>query len=278
MNQDLLDAVSISEYLNGIYSFRATRNSKYSIRAFARDMNLNISQISKVLKGQQGLSAQKASTVSRLLNHSEDEAEIFWGLIEAQFSKSPGKRIAAHERLAFLKSNSHVRQVDAESLNQNLSWLHIAVLEALKGASVSLSQPKIPVLSGVPRDDLKKCLNDLVEWGQAKVERSMVKEISAQSHYGSQIKSETLRRLHKEFMAKAMTSVDEQATSERELFTNVMKFDPKSLKEAKKDIDRFQREFSLKYSASTGKSALYTFCFQFFNLFPSFTEDTHDKK
>lgn len=70
----------IQEELN----FRIRTNSSYSLRAFARDIGINPSQLSDVLKNKIGISSKKALIVANKLGLNQREAILFKSLVEVE--------------------------------------------------------------------------------------------------------------------------------------------------------------------------------------------------
>ena len=79
---------------------RCKRNPSYSLRSFARDLNLSVGSISKVLSGKQGLSASKAKQISKLLDLGDSETELFCTLVESSHARAKVNRDLALKRLS----------------------------------------------------------------------------------------------------------------------------------------------------------------------------------
>ena len=59
-----------------VYTERKTRNKKYSLRAFARDLDIPVSSLSELLSGKSGISKERAIKVADKLNLSIKEKNI----------------------------------------------------------------------------------------------------------------------------------------------------------------------------------------------------------
>lgn len=64
-----MDRQSYIQILKQEFQQRRGSNHTYSLRDFAKDINLNYSHLSYVLNAQRGLSRKKAELVARKLNH-----------------------------------------------------------------------------------------------------------------------------------------------------------------------------------------------------------------
>ena len=86
---------------------RIQKNKFYSLRAYARDINIGVAQLSQVLRGNQGLSTQKATVIAQNLNFTKSELDFFCALVEAYDSRSRGTR-----KIALIK----LREFDVTAL------------------------------------------------------------------------------------------------------------------------------------------------------------------
>src|SRR5689334_9211079 len=90
---------TISALLQREYESRCARNSRYSLRAFARDVGLSPGGLSQVLRGRMGLSEKTASRIAERLGWSRPEQIHFRDLTISQYSKNRQQRELARVRL-----------------------------------------------------------------------------------------------------------------------------------------------------------------------------------
>lgn len=69
-------------------SFRKQMNFHYSIRQYARDLDLNPMHLSNILRGNRGLSKRKAEVVARTLHKNYKERIRFLRLVTASCARS----------------------------------------------------------------------------------------------------------------------------------------------------------------------------------------------
>src|SRR4051812_21328836 len=77
---------------------RCQRNSRYSLRAFARDLGISAPRLSKILNGRHGLSVEAASEIARRLGLSESEQDLFMALVESEHGRAAVTRSLAKKR------------------------------------------------------------------------------------------------------------------------------------------------------------------------------------
>lgn len=78
---------------------RKLSNPRYSLRSFARDVEIPSSHMSKILRGRQGMSADRAAKICDKLNIHGDEKEFFVDLVLASDARSKAGKLAAKKRL-----------------------------------------------------------------------------------------------------------------------------------------------------------------------------------
>jgi transcriptional regulator with XRE-family HTH domain len=78
---------SLQEILAKEYELRASRNPKYSLRAFAKSLGISQSRLSQILKGRQGLSRNKAELIADRLGYGAEEKERLCDIVTAAYSR-----------------------------------------------------------------------------------------------------------------------------------------------------------------------------------------------
>lgn len=73
METQILDIPYYVIFLSSIFDSRKICDPHYSLRAFSRDMNISVGQLSMVMSGKQRLSADHACRIAIFLNLSEDD-------------------------------------------------------------------------------------------------------------------------------------------------------------------------------------------------------------
>ena len=117
------------DLLRDEFAARYSRNRVYSLRAFARDLDLRPSHLSDVLKGKLGLSAKSAAEVASALGMSDAEETYFVTLVEASHARSAARRKSAKNRLEQLKVSKDYQVLEDRVFEIISDWHHYALLE-----------------------------------------------------------------------------------------------------------------------------------------------------
>ena len=110
---------------------RIRSNPSYSMRSFARDLNIAPSTLSEILKGKKGISSQKASEIVKTLRLPDWQASYFMNLVALKHSRKRSDKDAAAKNIEALKSHVNVEKVKAEALKSLTSTLDLAILESI---------------------------------------------------------------------------------------------------------------------------------------------------
>lgn len=99
MMKTIFEHHSFVEYLIDRFQMRVDRNPHYSLRAFARDLKIDASRLSQILKGKQGLSMTFAERICYSLRLSEAESRHFCHLVASRHARSNFARVQAKKAL-----------------------------------------------------------------------------------------------------------------------------------------------------------------------------------
>lgn len=83
---------------------RASKNSSYSLRAFARDIGLTNSHLSMTLSGRKRISPETAEQIAARMNLKTGEAEYVVLLAQTQFSQPFALRKIVDKRMEELRA------------------------------------------------------------------------------------------------------------------------------------------------------------------------------
>lgn len=117
-------------WLKNILTSRIQQNPRYSLRAFARDLNFSPSRLSQILQGKEGISASVSKQFAQSLEFSDEEQKYFVLLVEAQDSRSRETRKRALAELAKVRAPA-MQNVDESTLLLNINPRHLEEFKSL---------------------------------------------------------------------------------------------------------------------------------------------------
>lgn len=106
---------------------RIFRNSNYSMRAFARDLEIPVSKLSEMLNGKQRLSRSYAKKIAEKLKLSAAQEKVFLASVELDLSRTPTAQRRALTALHAAQFESMVADLKPEQVASLETPHHFAV-------------------------------------------------------------------------------------------------------------------------------------------------------
>ncbi len=215
------------QILRDEFKQRISRNPQYSLRAFAKSLKIHSSTLSGILNGKRRITPTQAQKILRELDIDRTEKKrILLQLIEGKIESRP----TAYETL------------DEDTLDVVGGWEHFALMACLdlypKGRTASQLAEKMKL----PLAQAQTALDRLLKLSLAQVEDGIWKPTGRYFTTTQDVPSESLRQAHREYIEKALASLDQHALQDRDISGITMAISSKKLPQAKKMIKNFRRE------------------------------------
>ncbi|MGE3760591.1 MAG: TIGR02147 family protein, partial [Pseudobdellovibrionaceae bacterium] len=117
------------DFLKYSLELRIQKNPKYSLRAFARDLDVAPQVLSSVFNKKKGISTEVATKISFRLNLNEQETNYFCDLVDLAHARSGASRKIAALRLTRYKRDLKFQTVKDDAFRVISDWYHYAILE-----------------------------------------------------------------------------------------------------------------------------------------------------
>ncbi len=226
--QTSFDHEKVSDFLGAEFASRKQRNKSYSLRAFARDLELSPSRLSEVLKGEQGLSEKSADTIAERLKLKPRVREFWKDLILAESSRSGRVRELAAVRLDERRKQERFRVLREEQFNVVSNWYHLAVLELVQIEEFQ-KQPLAGIETwiseriGIPRAVATEALARLKSLDMLTRDKTG-RWIAHPEAFGvfPETPSAYVRKYHRQLLEMHITSLLEDPMDERELISMIL--------------------------------------------------------
>lgn len=144
------------------FEYRKSRNSGYSLRAFARDLAMAPSSLNEVLNGTKGVSPAKAARLVTALRLSGDLGELFVLSVRAQHARAAVDRQTAAAQLAAMTSGAGTRRPRTTTI---VSWVVEAVLKLSERRQTDLDPAAMARRLGVSTFSVRFALRYLARLG-----------------------------------------------------------------------------------------------------------------
>jgi len=217
------------EVLKHEFSERCRRNPQYSLRAFARSLKIHSSTLSAILNNKRKITPKSAQ---KLLDELEVDAvekkKIFLSLIEGQQDQG--------------KPQYHI--LDDETLSIICDWEHFAVLSLLELEEKNKNPGWIANRLNIPLGIVLETLSRLERAELAKLENGNWIATGKNCATKTDIPNSSIRKVHRQYIEKALYSLDQHSVDERDITGITMAINSKKLPMAKKMIADFRRELA----------------------------------
>ena len=232
-------------------------NPHYSLRAFARDIDVHPSTLSAVFKGNRALPFKCARVVARKLALSPKEETLFLESLLKTKTKLDAIEVSASDE-RFMLDESHYKVI--------AEWEHFAVLELFKTKNFNGTENEIAKKLGITESRAEIVLNHLIVSGLVKQGvDGKLSPTHEKVRTTEDIQSQAIHQGHKEALELGIKKLDEVAVDLRDFSEMVLAIDVNRVSEAKTII----REFRQKMSAllrDGEKKDVYQLAIQFYPL------------
>lgn len=258
-------AKSYRAILRETLAARKRINPRYSLRAFARDLKMQPSQLSAVLNEKEGISPATAEKISRILGFDGDEAEYFRLLVEAEHRSS--RQAIAKILLRKFKARQKT-DFCLDSFRLISDWYHFAILELFEVKGFQCDAVWIANTLGIGVAEVRDAVERLLRVGLLEEAEGKLRPATETSQVISRGGSEAIRSFHRQILMRAIQNLSERPPNEREFSASTFAFNKNDVPKVKRLIARFKALFSqhLATNASSEKDSIYCFSMQFFEL------------
>ena len=238
------------EILKNEFKQRADRNSQYSLRAFAKSLKMHSSTLSAILNKKRRITPAQAQKILNELNLDHSEKKRI--LLEMLQEKS------ASTEASFEKLDEAAFQVVS-------GWEHFALLACLDLDSSEKSTEQLAQKMKLPFSLTVEALERLHKLGLVLRREDHWQTTGKSFTTTNEVPSSALRKTHREYIHKALDSLQKHSVDERDITGISMAISTKKLASAKKMIAAFRRELA-EHLESDPKDEVYRLNIQLFPL------------
>ena len=241
-----------SEIILKKFEERKRRNPQYSLRSFARDLEISPGNLSDILKNKLNISYAKAEIIAEHLRLLEDERDLFLSLIE---NESSGKHYKFETDYTLLSN-------DVYAVFSN--WYYFAIVELVRVKDFVNDVDWIAHRLGITSDNVSIALESLKKVGL--IQELDGKLLQTYDFFAppNGTPSEAARSLNKQLLSKAALALDHQPIEEREISSGFLRVRTKDMSLVQKRIKDFKRDLMAELEMGEDHDSIYAFSIQFF--------------
>jgi len=240
---------------------KAKTNPSYSMRAFAKKLELSAGGLSLILSRKKRLSPERAAAIARAMDLPEAEAEYFVLLSQLGAAKSAAYRTQILEKLfAIRTSNGHQGGHDKTILSVDQfrlisEWYGLACLELITGVRTSSAWTSRTIAErlGITAAEADATIERLKRLALiTETAPGVFTRNSATLAVSSEIPNEAIRSYYEAVHLRSQTSIRTQGPDAKAIGAQVFAFDPTDLSQIKKLTDDYLS--ALNKVATQGKN------------------------
>jgi uncharacterized protein (TIGR02147 family) len=229
---------------------RKERNPQYSLRAFARSLKIHSSTLSAILNEKRKITYQQAQKILAELGLNRQERKnILLKMIDEKTAAYP----APYTEL----SEDVIRMISG--------WEHFALLSCLDLDSTGKTTLQLATKIGLSLENAEQALERLEKFSLVKRKGAQWFSTGQSFTTTNEISSEAVRILNREYIHKALVSLDKNSIEDRHITGVTMAISSKKIATAKKMIVNFSRELA-DYLEADSRDEVYRLNIQFFPL------------
>lgn len=214
-------------WLQKQFTERCKKNASYSLRAFAKSLDMDASTLSQILSGKRKLSKKSVTAICDKLTVSQKEL-INFGMVN--------KNLLADED--FL-------QLSADTFSAIADWYHYAILELTFVTNFKSDAKWISRKLSITTEEAKSAIERLKRLALLHEENGFLKKTSKMlTNNGVINTSGAHKELQRQIINKALESIDNTPAAEKNITSMTMAIDVTKLDQAKALIAKFRREMS----------------------------------
>lgn len=239
------------------------RRGDFSLRAYARLLGLNPTQLSETLCGKRPITRKIAArTFERLGLDPAEAAELLAGLPEKQVRKREKKAVEEREDARLLK----YIQLSHDEFRVIGDWHHFAILSLFDTQGFKSDSKWIADRLGIPKAKVDISLKTLVRLGLIQKNAKGKLEATGQFFKTTQdVPSASIKKNHAQGLDLARDALFRTSAENREFTSVTLAMDPAKIPEAKEWIREFRARF-LKFGKKGNAAEVYRMQVQFFPL------------
>jgi transcriptional regulator with XRE-family HTH domain len=215
---------------------RCRVNPKYSLRAFARLLDVSPTYLSLILNGKRPIPVKLRAVIAERLGLK---------LFDTETGENP---------------STVFNQLAADRFALISDWYHYAILELIQVTGFRPTVPRIAAALGITQSEAKDAVDRLIRLEMIEVQRNGTwRNISGQNtnFVDRNVDSAARKKLQMQVLEKAMAALREIPLSQRDQTSMTMAIDVSRLPEAIFKIKKFRRELSHFLESGGRKDQVY---------------------
>jgi biotin operon repressor len=256
--RELMSAQCLQEFLAIELRFRCLRNAKYSVRAMARDLDIQVSRLSVILRGKTSFSEVSIEKIAGKHLWQKPVVDFFKNLAKAALydKHNPNSEYLLEARKIRIKYAYISVEGDHRMIEQwELSTFALALL--LKTQGELLSDENLAKKLGISEEKLSSIIGNLEALGWLERKGSGRKVKVRYLELGNRGSAYHIRSIHRRSLDQALWSIDNLPTEKRHYYSTFFSLHPSRYEALTETIRTFVLAASEDQASSEPNQEIY---------------------
>jgi uncharacterized protein (TIGR02147 family) len=256
---------------------RCKANPKYSLRAFAKRLQIEPSFLSKLLSGKRSCTPALIQKLGPELGLSPNEVKRY---SEMHSRKTAVEALVeAQEGRKATQSDLEFQQLTLDAFQIVADWYHYAILELVTVRGFQPNAKWVAKSLGITVGEANAAVERLVRVGMLKVEGKSWVCTGNHTTIGNAFSAAAFRKLQAQVLAQAQAALENLPMEVRDQSSVTLSIDTQLLAQAKETIRKFRREMvALLQAQGTRPDQVYQLSVSFFPVTQIPTVQTRSQK
>lgn len=250
------EAVIVAE-MKKTFQQRQEKNPRYSLRAYARSLEIEASNLSEILSGKRALSLFVAEKILKHLDCSREQQDSMMSEFKLELDQAK----------KFRKQSSNEYLIEEEGFHEIATWYHMAILTFFETPHYDGTIESVAKYFGMESDKVKSALDGLVKMELLRMEEGRYEKVAA-TYRAPKENPEKKRRVGTDqIVADSMDLAADLSAhythQEKEVWATYMALNPARMGEARTYYREGVTKFVSSFSCTPGEeSDVYQISFQ----------------
>lgn len=240
-------------FISEEFARRKSKNNRYSLRSFARALDVSPASLSQILNGKRKLTAPVAAQIaSRLVPHQVSSDQLLHLLLPQPVSQMRAK-----------KTSYVTRELELETFRFICDWYHFAILGLSHVRNNRWNVSWIARMLGITCNEAQAAMDRLRKLDLVRTKGVGFEQNSAPLRTPEDIQSHAIRAFHMQNLRHAEHALEAVDVDRRDFSAVVVAVDETNLIHLKKEIRKFRDRIE-KLSKLGSRDTVYTVAVQLF--------------
>lgn len=259
-----LTTTDYRDYILREFERRQKKNPSYSLRAFARDLEIPCSRLSEILNRKRGLSQRRAPALADKLYLSPTEKEYFVDLALCEHARSGLVKNMAVKRISARKMMS--AHYDENVFSIISDWYHHVILDYLQLPNVDQSAESIGAQYGIQVGEVERALERLEKVSLIHKQESGKWTVNHQHRSAAfHANFDGMKKYYTQLMSKVSDNIGNDSRAWN-MSASTIQVKKSSFPQVVEKLTKFRQELIAELEAVTDRDSVCCLTMQFFDF------------